>query len=139
MSTRLLLVFFTMFISISGISYAADVTLPPEDLMGKWIAGPEQDCGSSAVEYVIFRENETLEIGRGTKPNSVGFWGIEDNIISTNLLVAPGDSDTSNVFYRGRYTFSYVRAEILEASKNTIEIITGTTGNTKRSSLSKCE
>ena len=124
---------------LGGYSHAAEVSLTPADLSSKWVWGVKQDCGSGAIQYVTFQDNGTLEVGKGTVPGAVGFWSLKDNDLSVHLLVAPSESDDSNVFYKGRYTYSYVTAEVLEASESSIEIITGTTGNTKRSTLSKCE
>jgi hypothetical protein len=133
------LIFLAIFPLVGGSSLAADVTLVPADMTGKWVNGVKQDCGSSAAKYVTFRDNGTLETGRGTAPRSVGFWSTKDNDITLHLLVAPSTSDASNVFYRGRYTYSYETAEVLEASEGVIEIITGTTGNIERSTFTRCD
>lgn len=138
MNTRLL-IFLAIFSLACGASFAAEVTLAPADLNGKWVVGLKQDCGSGASLNVTFRDNATVEIGRGTKPLSVGFWSINDTDITLHTLVRPGESDDSNVFYHGRYTYSYLTAEVFEASDSVIEIITGTTGNTKRSTLTRCD
>ena len=134
-----LLIFLAIFSLACGASFAAEVTLAPADLNGKWVVGSKQDCGSSAGLNVTFRGDATVEIGRGTKPLSVGFWSINDTDITMHLLVAPSESDDSNVFYRGKYTYSYLTAEVLEARDDAIEIITGTTGNTRRSTLTRCD
>lgn len=138
MNTKLL-IFLATFSLACGASFAAEVTLAPADLNGKWVVGLKQDCGSSASVNINFRDNGTVEIRRGTTPLSVGFWSINDSDITLHTLVAPGESDDSNVFYHGQYTYSYLTAEVLEASDSAVEIITGTTGNTKRSTLTRCD
>lgn len=137
MNTRLL-ISIAIFSLACRASFAAEVTLATADLNGKWVVGLKQDCGSSASVNVTFRDNSTVEISRGTKPLSVGFWSINDTDIALHTLVAPGESDDSNVFYHGKYTYSYLTAEVLEASDSAIKIITGTTGNTKRATLTRC-
>jgi hypothetical protein len=138
MNTRLV-IFLAIFSLACGASFAAKVTLAPADLNGKWVVGLKQDCGSGASVNITFRDNGTVEIDRGTKPLSVGFWSINDAGITLHTLVAPGESDESNVFYYGKYTYSYLTAEVIEASDSAVEIITGTTGNTKRSTLTRCD
>ena len=123
----------------SGISLATDAFSAPVNLSGKWVWGEKKDCESSATQYVAFRDNGTIEIGKGVVPGAVGFWSLEDKTISIHILVAPGETDDSNVFYKGRYAYSYSTAELIEARGDTIEIITGATGNTKRSTLMKCD
>lgn len=123
----------------SGIVIATDVFSAPINLSGKWVWGEKKDCESSAAQYVTFSDKGTIEMGKGVAPGAVGFWTLEDKTISVHLLVAPSETDDSNVFYKGRYTYSYATAEVLEAGKDSVEIITGTTGNTKRSTLTKCD
>lgn len=134
-----LLIFLAIFSWVCGASFAAEITLEHADLNGKWVVGLKQDCGASAGVNVTFRNNGTVEISRGTMPLSVGFWSIKGADITLHTLVAPGESDDSNVFYHGQYTYSYLTAEVLEASDGAVEIITGTTGNTKRSTLTRCD
>ena len=138
MNTRQL-IFLAIFSLTCGASFAAEVTLAPADLNGRWVVGLKQDCGSSASVNITFRDNGTAEIDRGTKPLSVGFWSINNAGITLHTLVAPGESDESNVFYYGKYTYSYLTAEVIEASDSAFEIITGTTGNIKRSTLTRCD
>jgi hypothetical protein len=69
-------------------------------------------------------------MGRGVEPRSVGFWLVRDNVITVHQLVAPGESDADNVFYHGRYSYSYLTAEVLAINQDALDIITGTTGNT---------
>jgi hypothetical protein len=134
--TRLL--FLTLLTVLCATSMAADVTLAPADLVGKWVVGGKQDCASGTSVYATFRDNGTAEMGRGVEPRSVGFWLVRDNVITVHQLVAPGESDTDNVFYHGRYSYSYLTAEVLASSQDALDIITGTTGNTVRKTLTKC-
>lgn len=136
MNTRRLLLLVVAAFS-SAPALAADVTLNPADLAGKWVVGDKPDCGGAA-DYAVFRDNGTLEMGRGATPRSVGFWSVRDNVITVHQLVAPGESDASNVFYHGRYSYSYLTAEVLETRQGSLDIITGTTGNTVRRTLTKC-
>jgi hypothetical protein len=123
---------------LSGSLVAADITVNTDSLQGKWVKDDKKNCDTSAAEYVIFRGNGTMEAGRGAEPKSVGFWSVSQNIISLHMLVVPVEEDTTNVFYSGRYSYSYLSAEVLRATADVIEIITGTTGNTKRVTLAKC-
>ena len=129
---------FLIFPFLSGPLVAADVTVNTNSLQGKWVKDGKNNCDTAAAEYVLFRGNGTTEAGRGTEPKSVGFWSVSGNIITSHMLVIPMEDDTTNAFFRGRYSYSYLTAEVLSSTYDVIEIITGTTGNTKRMILAKC-
>lgn len=129
---------FLIFPFLSGPLVAADVTINTNSLQGKWVKESKNNCDSTASDYVLFRGNGIMEAGRGVEPKSVGFWSVSGNTITLHMLVVPMEDDTTNVFYRGRYSYSYLTAEVLSATDDVIEVITGTTGNIKRMILAKC-
>lgn len=118
---------------------AADAVFTAADLVGKWVVGEQPDCGKSAALYVVFHANGTHEFGRGDTPGAVGFWKVGDNAITLHQLVAPDESDASNVFYRGRYSYSYLSAEVLDIRQDAFDVITGATGDTVRRTLTRCD
>jgi len=120
-------------------SLAADVTLAPGYLDGKWTSGDKDSCGSNAAEYALFHDNGTMEVGRGATPLAVGFWSTKGDEITVHLLVVPSESDTSNAFYRGRYTYSYLTANVLEARQDAFDMISGTSGDLVRKTWTKCD
>ena len=130
---------FPIFLMFSVQLSAADVNITPDYLPGKWVKGGKENCDSNASEYVHFRGNGTMELGRGAKPRTVGFWEVANNAITLHMLVAPSEDDTSNVFYKGRYSYSYLTANVLEANEGAIEIVTGATGDIQRQTLSRCD
>ena len=123
---------------LCGPLVAADVTIYADNLQGMWVKESKSNCGTSAAEYVLFHGNGTMEAGRGTQPRSVGFWVVSGNTITLHMLVVPMEEDTTNVFYRGRYSYSYLTAEVVTATDDAIEILTGTIGNMKNIILAKC-
>lgn len=129
---------FLIFPFLSGPLVAADVTINTNSLQGKWVKEGKNNCDSTAADYVLFRGNGIMEAGSGVEPKSVGFWSVSGNTITLHMLVVPMEDDTTNVFYRGRYSYSYLTAEVLSATDDVIEVITGTTGNIKRMILAKC-
>lgn len=129
---------FLIFPFLSGPLVAADVTINTNSLQGKWVKESKNNCDSTASDYVLFRGNGIMEAGSGVEPKSVGFWSVSGNTITLHMLVVPMEDDTTNVFYRGRYSYSYLTAEVLSATDDVIEVITGTTGNIKRMILAKC-
>jgi hypothetical protein len=137
MSYRQLLLFF-IFPFLSGPLVAADVIINANGLEGKWVKGDKNNCDSNAAEYVTFRGNSVMEAGRGAEPRLVGFWSIRENVVTLHTLVAPNKDDTSNPFYSRGYGYSYLTAEVIKATDEVIEIITGTTGNTKKQIMAKC-
>ena len=124
---------------LSMPSLAADVTLSQGYLGGKWSSGGKEGCRSTAADYVIFHGNGTLEAGNGVEPKAVGFWIAKGDEITVHLLVAPNEADTSNVFYRGRYTYSYLTANVLETRQGAFDMITGTTGDLVKKTWTKCD
>ena len=80
-----------------------------------------------------------MDAGEGAVPKAVGFWSIKDDEIIVNLLVAPQESDTSNVFYRGRYTYSYLTAKVLETRQGAFDMISEITGDMTKKTLTKCD
>jgi hypothetical protein len=133
------LLFLTISTLLSMPSLAADVTLTQEYLGGKWSSDGKVGCRSTAADYVIFHSNGTLEAGNGAAPKAVGFWIAKGEEITVHLLVAPNESDTSNVFYRGRYTYSYLTANVLETRQGAFDMITGTTGDMVKKTWTKCD
>jgi hypothetical protein len=133
------LLFLTISTLFSMPSLAADVTLSQEYLGGEWSSDGKEGCRSTASDYVIFHSNGTLEAGNGAAPKAVGFWIAEGDKITVHLLVAPNESDTSNVFYRGRYTYSYLTATVLEIRQGAFDMISGTTGDMVKKTWTKCD
>ena len=132
------LMLFLVFPMFSAHLHAADARITSMDLVGKWVTEGKESCDSNASQYVHLHDNGIMELGRGTKPRTVGFWIVSENVITLHMLVAPSEDDDSNVFYKGRYSYSYLTAEVVDASEGAIEIITGTTGNIKRQTLTRC-
>jgi hypothetical protein len=132
-----------LFLTISALfsmpSLAAGVMLNQEYLGGKWSSDGKEGCRSTAADYVIFHGNGTLEAGNGAAPKAVGFWIAKGDEITVHLLVAPNESDTSNVFYRGRYTYSYLTANVLETRQGSFDMISGTTGDMVKKTWTKCD
>jgi hypothetical protein len=133
------LLFLTISTLLSMSSLAADVTLSQEYLGGEWSSNGKEGCKSTASDYVIFHSNGTLEAGNGATPKAVGFWIAKGDKITVHLLVAPNESDTSNVFYRGRYTYSYLTANVLETRQGAFDMISGTTGDMVKKTWTKCD
>jgi hypothetical protein len=134
-ASRLLLL---VFVISNGQVLAEDANISFDNLKGKWVKGGKENCNSSASEYVLLRGNGVVELGRGNSPRTVGFWELSKNVITLHMLIAPSEADNSNVFYKGRYSYSYLTAEVLEASEGAIEIVTGTTGDIQRQTLARC-
>jgi len=133
------LLFIGIFMLPGTPAIAAEVTLTTDYLVGRWTSHGKEACGSRAADYVIFRGNGVMEAGRGGEPKAVGFWSASGDELTVQLLVAPDESDTSNVFYRGRYTYSYLTATVLEAREDAFDMISGTTGDLVRKTFTKCE
>ena len=137
MKLRKLLSLFVFILPCMAL-HAGEVTLTPGYLGGKWSSGGREGCESGAVEYVQFHRNGTMEVGRGTTPAAVGFWIAKDDEITVHLLIVPNVADTANAFYRGRYTYSYLTANVLDTRQDAFDTISGTTGDLVKRTWTRC-
>ena len=81
-----LVVLLTFFISGAN---AADMV--PEYLVGNWVIGTtEQKCGDSDSEYFMFHENGTFKAGRSNRPEAVGFWQIDGDMVNLDFISSGG-------------------------------------------------
>ncbi len=59
-----------------------------EYLQGRWVVG-DQNCSSPNSEYMEFDKDGTFKGTRLGKPETVGFWNLDDGIIKLHILTSP--------------------------------------------------
>lgn len=58
-------------------------------LTGKWEINSEGTCGKENAEKLIVHDNATFEYGRRGKIEAVGFWRIEQDVVTFEMLTSP--------------------------------------------------
>ncbi len=48
-------------------------------------------CGGENAEHLILRANSTFEYGRRGKAEAVGFWRLEGDVVTLQMLSQPSD------------------------------------------------
>lgn len=101
---------------------AQEVNLSPAYLAGTWRIGGSEVCGKA--DYVLFRENGTLELGRGDTAGMAGFWELNNDTIVLHMLVAPRRG-RRHAFYQDSYFYQYRTAQVLATRSDTFEVRVG--------------
>lgn len=113
---------FVMMVLVHGASAVADeAKLSVDYLAGKWSTGGKDACASDQADYVIFRENGTVEAGHGKMINALGFWKLTDDTIAVHLLISPAGGGTPHPFYQKRYHYQYMFPKVLTVTPDAID------------------
>ena len=102
---------------------AADISA--EYLFGRWVIN-EQNCSSADSEYIILRENRTFESTRAEKIETVGFWGLKDDVVELHMVASPAsfaDINGELVGYDGLYYYFQARVVVLNSQPNRFDAI----------------
>ena len=73
---------------LSSVTAAA---LEPGYLTGKWEFNTQGTCGGENAEHLIISANSTFEYGRRGKAEAVGFWRIDDDVVTLAMMSSPSD------------------------------------------------
>ena len=57
---------------------------------GNWAINTDGKCGLADAEHMYFRANGTFENRRGDKAEGVGFWRLEGDQLTFEMLTSPG-------------------------------------------------
>jgi hypothetical protein len=102
---------------------AQEVELSPAYLAGTWSLSGSEGCGSA--NYVLFRDNHTLELGTGKTAGITGFWELNKNTIILHMLVAPRGGNSSHPFYQDSYFYQYRAAQVLGTQRDSFDVSVG--------------
>ena len=102
---------------------AQEVKLSPAYLVGTWSMSGGDSCGSG--NYVLFRDNGTLEMGTGKAAGVTGFWELNNDSVILHMLVAPRGGNTQHPFYQDSYFYQYRAAQVLRTSPDTFDVSVG--------------
>ena len=76
------LVFLTL--SVSAAEHSSDF------FHGNWAINTDGKCGLSDAEHMFFNANGTFENRRGESAEGVGFWRLEGDLLTFEILTSPG-------------------------------------------------
>ncbi len=102
---------------------AQELEPSPAYLAGTWSMSGSEGCGSA--NYVLFRENRTLELGTGKAADITGFWELNKNTIILHMLVAPRGGNSQHPFYQDSYFYQYRAAQVLGTRRDTFDVSVG--------------
>jgi hypothetical protein len=104
-------------------SLAQQAELSPAYLAGTWSMGGSEGCGSA--DYVLLRENGTLELGTGKAAGVTGFWELNKDTIILHMLVSPKAADNRHPFYQNTYFYQYRYAQVLTTRADAFDVSVG--------------
>jgi hypothetical protein len=102
---------------------AEQLALSPAYLVGNWSMTGSQGCGSG--DYVLLRDNGTLELGTGKAAAITGFWDLNKDTIILHMLVAPRGGDNRHPFYQDSYFYQYRAAQVLANRPDAFDVSVG--------------
>ena len=105
------------------MSHAQEVELSPAYLAGTWSLSGSEGCGRA--NYVLFRDNRTLELGTGTTADITGFWELNKDAIVLHMLVAPRCGNSPHPFYQDSYFYQYRAAQVLAIRRDSFDVSVG--------------
>lgn len=89
MCRKTLLMLFSL-LALSGFLPVANAAaLDTAYLTGKWEINADGACGKEDAEKLIVHDNATFEYGRRGKIEAVGFWRIEHDVVTFEMLTSP--------------------------------------------------
>jgi hypothetical protein len=119
---------------------AETVPLSAAYLQGIWILDGKEGCKSDAARYVLFRDNGTLEAGRGGLATRVGFWKIvNENTIVGHTLSAPSQHEEYHPFFRDNYRYEYMSPQVVKAEQDTFTVTVGSDLGKESYALIRCK
>ena len=81
-------------LTLAMTGFLSSVTAAPLDagyLTGKWEFNTQGTCGGENAEHLVINANSTFEYGRRGKAEAVGFWHIENDVVTFDMMSSPAD------------------------------------------------
>ena len=139
---RKYLLLFPLSIAIAAVSLGARAAqLDAAYLAGNWEIETGGKCGAKDAESLLMRSDGTFVYGRGGKPESVGFWHVNDDGFSLNMLTSPAYfSDISNQLkaFEGLYGHYVLKAIAFDVQDNQFGAVARVGEQMSRLALQRC-
>ena len=132
------LAFLMLFSLQMPAALADEVQLSPAYLAGTWSLGGDQGCKDGKSDYIVFRDNGTLEAGSGQAARVAGFWELNKDTVILHMLVAPRGGNPEHPFYQGSYFYQYRAAQVLTTRADSFDANVGAQSGGERHSLTRC-
>lgn len=118
---------------------SAESGLSQDYLAGRWSVEGKAGCESSTGQYVVFRQNGTVEAGRGEVPGIVGFWELLSDGIAAHTLRTPVERvEDWHPFLRDSYRYEYMKPEVVRVESDVLELDIGNDLQRERVTLTRC-
>jgi hypothetical protein len=121
--------------------WASAEDLSAKYLHGKWVIG-DGSCGAKDSEFIEFRKNGTFESDRTGRPESVGFWQLDEDILTLHMVTSPAffeDIERSLVGFKDQYNYYQIRMVLFNTEKNRLEAIAVLGKQIKRNYAVRCK
>ncbi len=102
-----------------------EIANSPEYFYGRWSLAGKAGCGSGNTDYVLFRDNGTLEVRQAGRVNRIGFWKLVNDSIVANTLTAPMETERSYPFFGESYRYEYISSRIAGADQDAFSVSMG--------------
>jgi hypothetical protein len=141
---RLTTLFFALVlvsIGFAPVVNAEDIT--PGYLVGKWdLEGGGKKCDSNESTYVIHSENGAFEYVRDDRAEAVGFWSVEGEVITYQILTSPAyfhDLDASLKAYEDQFHQYTVVSMLADKQKNEFIAISSLGDQISKFTATRCK
>lgn len=127
-------------LTLSGTpAFAESAALTESYLYGRWSLDGEGGCASPQARYVLFRDNGSVEVGRGNTASRVGFWKIVNgDTIVGHTLSAPLERKEYHPFFRDTYRYEYMSPRVESTRADSFTVTVGSDLDATRYTLTRC-
>jgi hypothetical protein len=81
-------------IALALTGFLSSVNAAPLDagyLTGTWEFKTQGTCGGENAEHLVINANSTFEYGRRGKAEAVGFWRLDNDVLTFDMISSPAD------------------------------------------------
>lgn len=109
---------------------------------GNWAINTDGKCGLSDAEHMFFKANGTFENRRGESAEGVGFWRLEDEQLTFEILTSPGffqDLHKELKPLKGLYGYYTIRALTFNIKADQFEAVAVLGDQMKKVNAVRCK
>ena len=126
-------------LSLSAVVHAEEVALSADYLEGWWSLDGKEGCNVIDTRYVLFRDNGTVESGRGTVPNVVGYWSVVgDALIGHTLQTPVTREDDWHPFVGKGYRYERMAPRVTRVTQDAFDVELGSDLEMRQYTLTRC-
>jgi hypothetical protein len=131
-------------LTIAMLGFLSSVTAAALDagyLAGKWEINTGEKCGDKAAEHLILRGNNTFEYGRRGKVEAVGFWAIDDDVLTFDMFTSPAYFQDIHAELKplSGYAIQSMQMMPIDMQQNQFSAVASIGGMMERLTLQRCQ